>query len=321
MRNLRCWLVVLCLWSTLVVLLPACTDDPAAKDASDAAAVDRAGLCKQGGATFNAANNECLCPESQAWNGTGCGGVAALTAVHEELPAVAKDGAIDSAHPPVPPANETITPVSEKPSNERLKAVCEKAQARWLPDDGYCACPDRKVLIGSTCRKLAGRMIDDVCLRALNKGSWLNGGCDCPGETVFNAARGGCVLPVLSDQSTLKLSCESSLNNGHWESSNVRCLCPKGRVWVDELCQVQQLLASQDICQGAFNKGKWDLKKKRCRCPGGTLWFNQACLSPKALTLKQACTSEGNSGQWDNERNGCTCPAQMKWNAQAKVCK
>jgi hypothetical protein len=89
---------------------------------------------------------------------------------------------------------------------------------------------------------------------------------------------------------------------------------------VDELCQVQQQLASQDICEGAFNKGKWDLQRKRCNCPGGTLWFNQACQSPKALTLKQACTSEGNGGKWDDDGKGCTCPAQMKWNVQAKVC-
>jgi len=319
MRNLRCWLVILCLWSTLAMFLPACTDDPATKDASDAAGVDRVGLCTQDGTTLDAATNECLCPKSKVWNGTGCG-AALVTAAQAELAPMAKDGTNGSSHAPVPPAAEATAPDHEKPGNERLKALCIQAQARWLPDEGYCACPGRKVLVGPTCRKLAGRMIDDVCLRALNKGSWHNGGCDCPGETVFNAARGGCVLPVLPDQVTLKLSCESSLNDGHWESQNVRCLCPKGRVWVDELCQVQQQLASQDICEGAFNKGKWDLQRKRCNCPGGTLWFNQACQSPKALTLKQACTSEGNGGKWDDDGKGCTCPAQMKWNVQAKVC-
>ena len=327
MRNVRCWLVVLGLWSALALSIAACTDDPPAKSGGDKAAADAASLCKQGGATLNAATNECLCPEAQTWNGTGCVAVGTPTAAAEGVPPGANDGAEKSiaaestpALMPAPAAAPVPAPATKAAADERLVKVCALAHARWLADDGYCLCPDRKVLVGSTCRKLAGRMIDDVCLRAVHKGTWHDGGCDCPGETVFNVARGGCVPPVLADQSTLKASCESTLNNGRWEASNVRCLCPKGRVWVDELCQVQQLLASQDICEGAFNKGKWDLAKKRCLCPGGSVWLNQACQSPKSIPPKQICESEANGGRWNSGKRVCVCPRGTSWHGATLTC-
>ena len=325
MRNARSWLVVLGLWSALALSLADCTDDPPAKSGGDKAAADAAGLCKQGGATLNAATNECLCPEAQTWNGTGCVAVVApaAAAAAEAVPAGANAVAEKSiaAAPTLPPMPApAAAPAAKGATDERLVQVCAQAHARWLVDDAYCLCPDRKVLVGSTCRKLAGRMIDDVCLRAVHKGTWHDGGCDCPGETVFNVARGGCVAPVLADQSTLKASCESSLNNGRWEASNVRCLCPKGRVWVDELCQVQQLLASQDICEGAFNKGKWDLAKKRCLCPGGSVWLNQACQSPKSIPPKQICESEANGGRWNSGKRVCVCPRGTSWHGATLTC-
>lgn len=294
----------------LVFLLASCHDD-----AKKNGAAFRGQFCAQGGATLSAVTNECQCPSPQKWTGSKCEG-AAVSNIEPKATALVPEPPVTVAEPaPVIPSSY-LTPAQL----ESLKQACGKAHAAWLEAEQFCQCPNAKVLVGEHCRKLRGRVTDDACLRAIKPGRWHKGDCDCPGTDTFVPQRGGCVPPAREQAEIQKLSCESSLDLGHWDGGKKRCECPKGRIWVDELCEIQTRMGSALVCQTDYNQGTWDWDKKRCSCPAGELWINQACLDPHTLPRGKVCESEWNRGSWNDSAQSCACPKGKQWDAHALIC-
>lgn len=319
------WIVRLAFLASLTVL-GACKDEPRYTASSESAAVDRARLCTDGGATLDQASNECVCTEGQSWSGIRC-----------EAPAVATTPVVEAAVPPSsqdPEPEDASSAVAADPAPDpapaplaadadfasRLKNACKRAKGTWLENDLYCHCDSDKVLVARRCRTLTGNVTDDACLRAVNKGKWKQGVCSCEPGLVFSPSRGGCVAKFTGNTAVLRRVCESSLNNGKWDAMGDRCRCPEGRVWAGELCQVQQRLSSKTVCESGTNRGTWQNYIKQCACPTGFFWIDQACQRATTVSDQEACESESNRGRFDAALVRCLCPGLTHWRADTKSC-
>jgi hypothetical protein len=264
-----------------------------------------------------------VCPAGQTFTGVRCEKPAGGATLPEGLPP--KDPEADAeataAPPPPPPVEDTGAVATTPDVATRLKTDCKRARGTWLEKDQYCHCPNDKVLVARRCRTLNGDVTDDACLRAPSKGKWKKGVCACEPGLVFSPARGGCVAKFTGDVAVMRRVCESSLNNGKWDAMNERCACPTGRVWVDELCQVQSRLRSKVVCESAANKGAWNADAKTCACPAGHTWLDQTCTKTAGVAPRTACQSEANRGRWDDGLGRCLCPGLTRWDAAAKACR
>ena len=302
-------------------------------------AVDRAWLCKNGGGMLSQAAQECLCPINQRWNGSRCekappspaaAKAAAVTLPPQpdqivQLPSTAASesaGRATTGPVAAPPnvASGKTTPA--KVDANPLRRACHLAKAYWDEADQYCHCPDHRVLIGSHCYLLGGRVTDDACRRSVHKGRWRHGVCTCPAGLVFSPARGGCVKQLPETATVvLKRVCESSLNLGKWDGALSRCQCPPGRIWQGELCQERGTLSSRTICESDYYHGKWNAERKTCACRAGSVWYDQSCRSANGLTMQQICTSEANRGAWNASLGRCICPGLEQWDVLGRVCR
>lgn len=334
MRVLRLSLVALVAG---LLLMFACKDEPRYVAGAAGPSADRQRLCEGGGASFDGATNECVCAAGQKWNGIRCDATPAVAATpslpmgiaptgidphtddeEDEAPADSAnaEAASDTAKAPADAATPPAVDVAE-----RLAVACKRARGTWLAKDSYCHCPKDQVLVGRRCRTLKGNVTDDACLRSVSKGRWKGGDCRCEDGLVFSPSRGGCVPKFTGDVAVLRRVCESSLNLGKWDAQGSRCLCPAGRVWDDELCQVQQRLSSRAVCESDFNRGQWQADAKRCTCPAGFVWHNQACLSRGNVSDEMACNGETSRGRWDKGLNRCLCPGLTRWDSLTKSCQ
>jgi hypothetical protein len=276
--------------------------------------IDRAQLCRDGGATVNEATNECECSTGLIWNGVRCdvdrsvlesrkqnpssGGPAETDAAtgpaqDEPVPQQADEAAVEVTAEimrrmkpaPAKPESEPATAPATAPEDvagdsswiPQLIRACRIAGGDWLQRHKYCHCPDGKVLMGRRCRLTYGRMTDDVCLRAVNKGVWKGGICECPRGKVFSPGRGGCVEKFTGDSVIMRRICENTVNQGKWIQRLERCRCPDGHILVGETCVLKTYLRSEDVCESFENGGTWNAATKRCACPAGKSWINQSC--------------------------------------------
>lgn len=307
--------------------------------------IDRAQLCSDGGANVNEQTNECECPAGLVWNGVRCDiGVSALV-MAEEIPAPVVEPVVTTPPSAEQSANvpevkaELAVPEStaevEKDTSvqdpvEKVEAslswipqlirACRIAGGSYLAAQQYCHCPDGKVLMGRRCRLTDGRMTDDICLRAINKGRWQGGVCSCPEGKVFSPGRGGCVEPFTGDSTILRRICENTVNQGKWNERQHLCMCPAGKVLFGETCVPKTNLRSADICESRQNRGAWDSHARACRCPEGQIWFNQSCENLADVDSSAACHGDLNKGRWNKAKNTCDCPRGTSWNAARKSC-
>lgn len=316
-----------------LLLMSGCKDEPRYVAGAAGPSADQQKMCEGGGAMFEAATNECVCGAGERWNGLRCEATAAAS-LPSGLPPTGinpepetSEGAAGPTDAAAGPSEATAEGGSEGTSTpaidvtERLAAACKRARGTWLEKDGYCHCPKDQVLVARRCRTLAGNVTDDACLRSVSKGRWQAGTCACDPGLVFSPGRGGCVPRFAGDVAVLRRVCESSLNLGKWDAQGERCRCPVGRVWHDELCQVQQKLSSKSVCESDFNRGQWQAAAKRCTCPGGQVWHNQTCLARTSVSDATACASETSRGRWEASLNRCLCPGLTHWDSAAKRCE
>lgn len=308
----------------LLLAVMACKDEPGS--GSQTEAVDRSQLCRDGGAALNAATNECVCGSQQVWNGIRCegqagsGGQATASAVSHAAPitlpptpsepGLALDGQGTASHA----SAATAAGAAE------VGHACKAAGAEWVEGEGYCRCSEGRVLVGKACRPLDGRVTAEVCRQAVHRGQWVDGACECRDGYIFAPSRGGCRRPYRGHGSVLAWECESSVNKGTWDGKRGRCQCPGRRVWKDELCQLQQMLASQEVCESEYNDGNWDKEHKRCNCPYHQVWLNQSCQNPRGIADKVLCTSEAGGGRWDEGKRRCDC-VKGHWHPANKRCE
>lgn len=273
--------------------------------------IDRAQLCLDGGATVDEKTNECVCAAGLVWTGVRCDVDRSILGQQESSVRSVKDEPQKVPDPPpsAAPAVKESQASAEEPSVEvtdkimrrtkpakpqtqaeerstasqepqwmsSLIRACRIAGGSWLARHKYCHCPDGKVLMGRRCRLTGGRMTDDVCLRAVNKGKWKGGICECPKGLVFSPGRGGCVEPFAGDDVIMRRICENTVNQGKWIQRHGRCRCPDDHILVDETCVRKTYLRSEDICESFENGGTWNSAAKRCSCPAGKTWINQSC--------------------------------------------
>lgn len=285
---------------------------PEAGSKSGVPKIDRAQLCRDGGATVNEISNECECSAGLAWNGVRCevdGSVIvnqAQTVSSGSIETTETTASTADSNPAQQPVDEAAVEVTAeimrrmKPSPEKgasepaeftkagpaagerswipqLIRACRIAGGAWLERHQYCHCPDGKVLMGRRCRLTYGRMTDDVCLRAVNKGVWRGGICECPNGKVFSPGRGGCVEKFTGDSVIMRRICENTVNQGKWIQRLERCRCPDGHIMVGETCVLKTHLRSADVCESSENGGTWNAASKLCNCPAGKSWINQSC--------------------------------------------
>jgi hypothetical protein len=304
------------------MLIQGCNKDEPPRASTEA--VDHSKLCKDGGATLNAATNECVCSTAQRWNGIRCEAAeAAVTTPAAGAASPPATMALETPHdaPSGPPEPPTTAAVSTDESNAKLAAACKRADGDWNEKESFCLCPEGKVLVGARCRTMRGRMTEEICRFAVYKGSWEKKVCECKDGLVFAAERGGCVPPYKGDDGTiLRRECENTLNRGRWEAAASRCSCPNGRIWFEEQCQPVHGLSSHDVCESAYYRGKWDDDRKRCKCPDGQVWLDQTCRSPAGITPKVACESEAGGGTWNEGVQRCICPRLGHWDATHRQC-
>jgi hypothetical protein len=300
-------------------------------------AVDKDKLCALGGAHYDAASNECACDGGRAWDGARCGPPAvgqpaaaepvlpteATAAQPASAPAAEESPAVPSAEPmpePTEPPAKLETPSAG--TRKALHAACRRANGHWVEKDGYCYCPRAEVLVGQHCYRLPGRVTDDACLRAVRKGRWNAGVCECAPGLVFSPARGGCVEPYAGhDVTVLRRICESSLNYGKWDQRNARCLCPEGRIIIGEVCMAQSSESSAAVCESPYNRGRWSPAAKACACPRGRLWIDQTCRPLDLIEPRTACQSELSRGTWNVSMGTCICPGLTHWWPAEKRCR
>jgi hypothetical protein len=313
----------------------ACKETPQRDESPRQGALDKSQLCAGGGATFDEARRECVCPEGKQWDGSRCEASADQQPQGEsaaaKCAASAGDWDAESSSCACPAGtiltDERCTAAADTGGGgdydaARVAAACQRAKGSWNGDEAYCFCSDEKVLVGRSCLRLSGRVTDEVCARAVFPGQWRRERCECAADDdVFSPARGGCAPVRQGSETMLRRLCESSLNKGKWDGVNDRCLCPGGRLWNDELCVVQEDLSSKEVCESDFNKGAWDSDKKRCACKLGSIWIDQQCRSMTAVTNQEACEAELNDGRWDAALNTCICPGLAGWAPALKTCE
>ena len=287
--------------------------------------IDRAQLCQDGVASVDVTTNECICSGGTTWNGVRCDVNVADEARKLVEPSVTETPTpIPEPIPGVPAktVEETI-PKIEASSADFLALVhraCRIGNGTWLKKFEYCHCPDGKVLMGRRCRPMNGRMMDDVCLRAVNKGTWINGVCECAEGEVFSSGRGGCVKTLLTDKIILRRICENSMNNGRWNETAGECSCPAGKMMIGETCENKSKMSSSDICESPAIAGKWNSARKSCDCREQKIWANQSCLSVAQIDAESACISGTNKGKWVKAKSLCVCPKGERWVLSKKMC-
>ena len=296
------------------------------KSKPNPAAVDRAKLCSEGGATLDATSNECVCSAGMHWAGARCEAAA------PPPPETASDGAA------LKPADEASGSGAQAvdvasgsggaseaealpPPDEKLKAACHAAGAGWDAAHGYCLCKGDAVLVGLKCVALAGKVTDDACMHAVHAGKWKKGDCSCPEGAFFAPNLGGCVALRSFDQVLARRLCESSANGGKWDAHADRCACSKERIWSTGRCLAQREMSSKQVCESEFNHGTWDKAKKSCGCPDGKAWRDQRCRLLTTLDPKTACESEAVGGKWEAGVSRCLCPKKMKWDQKTLSCQ
>lgn len=286
--------------------------------------IDRAQLCRDGGAAVNEVTNECSCATGLVWNGVRCDVVHSSAPVTPaetpvaKVPAPAPAPVIVETKPQPIPASGGSSPVPDW--LPELIRACRIGNGSWLKNHQYCHCPDGKVLMGRRCRPMSGRMMNDVCQRAVKKGEWMNGVCVCPAGQSFSPGLGGCVDAPVSDKTILRRICGSSMNQGRWNEKTSSCTCPAGKMLVDETCVSKSKLTSATVCTSPVNGGEWEPSTKSCSCPDGKIWINQACLGVGLVDAETACLSELNRGTWIKKKGQCGCPGQQRWIASKKIC-
>jgi hypothetical protein len=298
--------------------------------------IDRAQLCQDGGASIDAATNECICSGGTTWNGVRCDvvakddasnltepeGIDTPVAEIEQPKAVEVVSTTIPSPEPVKPAE--AEPVKAEESSPDFLALvhraCRIGNGVWLKKFEYCHCPDGKVLMGRRCRPMNGRMIDDVCLRAVNKGTWKDGICTCAEGEVFSAGRGGCVKSAMTDKTILRRICENSMNNGRWNDVVGECSCPVGKMMIGETCENKSKMTSAEVCESPGISGKWDATEKTCDCPEKKIWANQTCFSPAEIDAESACIASTNRGKWVKSKGLCACPKGERWIPSKKIC-
>jgi hypothetical protein len=300
--------------------------------------IDRGQLCQDGGATIDQSTNECICTGGTTWNGVRCdvpskedsaGNVEATVPESPPpppvLPEIEKADSLGDTEKDVSEAisSEVDVPKVEESSAEFLSLVrraCRIGNGTWLKKFEYCHCPDGKVLMGRRCRPMNGRMIDDVCLRAVNKGTWNGGICECGEGEVFSPGRGGCMKTPITDKTLLRRICVNSMNLGRWNDTIGECSCPSGKIMVGETCENKSKMTSSEVCESAANSGKWDVISKRCDCPNQKIWANQSCLGVGEVDAETACISATNRGTWIKAKGRCACPKGERWIPSKKLC-
>jgi len=301
---------------------------------TDLPKIDRAQLCLDGGAAIDTSTNECICRGGTIWNGVRCDVVAQEAAPFE--PTVAPPQPVVNEEPTVAEteAASVLEGTSIEPTEPELKEArsshseflalvqraCRIGNGTWLKNHDYCHCPNGQVLMGRRCRPMNGRMMNDVCLRAVNKGTWNDGICGCSEGEVFSPARGGCMKTPLTDKTLLRYVCENSMNQGYWDEVLGYCTCPKGKLMIGETCESKSRMSSASVCESSVYGGKWNSKDKRCECPNSKIWANQSCLGVGEVDAETACISQTNRGTWIKERGRCACPNKERWIASKKIC-
>lgn len=303
-------------------------------------------LCISGGAALDASANICVCPQGLEWSGQKC-----ETAQSAHL----TDGAVPQTELSEA-GEEKLLPEADHASIEDQSALgkngdhpkaadgewieifkkrCVAAKGKFVSSEQYCLCPDTKVLVGKTCRHLNGKVNDDLCLRAVRPGKWLEGTCACPKNMIFAPNRGGCVAPLalagknsggsgLPKRTLLaiqKRNCESSVNQGLWNPSAQDCTCPNGRGFVQELCVERHRISSKELCETMGQRGQWVRALKTCQCPSGRLWVNQRCTPFSEISPQDGCHSNGSGGMWDEAKGTCLCPPGKVWAISGKSCR
>lgn len=287
--------------------------------------IDRAQLCRDGGAAVNESTNECICTTGMIWNGVRCEAVP----VPPESELASGDTPVEKI-PSKPVVIEKI-PQSPAPTEKNgktaapdwlpeLKRACRIGNGSFLKSNQYCHCPNGKVLMGRRCFPMNGRMLDDVCLRAVKKGTWTNGVCKCPAGQTFSPGLGGCVDAPVTDKTILRRICSNSMNDGRWNEKSSTCTCPVGKVLIDETCVSKSKLTSATVCTSQSNAGTWDPARKVCNCPNSKIWVNQSCLESGDVEAESACLSELNRGKWNKKKGQCECPGRKSWIAAKKMC-
>ena len=299
--------------------------------------IDRAQLCQDGGASIDTTSNECICSGGTTWNGVRCDVAETSEASHLAEPATVDTPAPADAEPehskspevaptPLPEAAKSldVEPTKVEESSAEflglVRRACRIGNGTWLKKFEYCHCPDGKVLMGRRCRPMEGRMIDDVCLRAVKKGTWKDGVCACAEGEVFSAGRGGCVKTQLTDKTVLRRICENSMNRGRWNDAAAECSCPAGKMMIGETCENKSKMTSPEVCESPANRGKWNPAGKSCDCPDQKIWANQTCLALDQIDAESACISATNKGTWAKNKSLCTCPKGKHWLPSKKIC-
>lgn len=319
--------------SLMLAVISGCKDEPPYARKTVVAG-GKAQLCQDGGATYHQESDACVCSDGQNWTGARCE-KPANAHMPESVPpanALTADGAHQSATIQVKPedakpaADDDDDDVDEpvkhaSTGNADLVNRCHQAKGEWVEEDHFCLCLAGRVLVANTCRHLPGRPTDDACLRSVFPGHWQKGVCECDEGLVFAPSRGGCVKPYKGGVAALRRECEDSMSRGKWDAADVRCLCPRGKVWLGESCQTQYALSSKDVCESDFNHGTWDYGHKLCVCPGGRVWVNQACIRATSVDPAELCEREAGGGKWNSRVMRCICPRLGHWDEETFTCK
>lgn len=349
--TMKAWLASVVVWVINLSVLFSCTGDPTARSSAQKSN-DK--LCGLGGAQYDQARNECICPEGFRWNGTRCS-----EGMPTPAPAEALSDAAVSSHPAIDHhaglksfetgdegndsddehehkghggdeselstlgENSLQGNLSFQDVASKLKVVCRRAGGYWVESESYCHCSRGQVIVGQKCRTLPGRVTDDACLRAIAPGSWQDGRCECAQGLVFSPARGGCVPPRPVGASVVlsRRICESSLNNGKWDARHNACRCPTGEIAVADLCQPKERFSSREVCEGNINSGQWNAQHKRCECAPGRVWVDQSCKPTGAVDPKTACEREASGGRYDLKLARCICPGLTRWREEERACR
>jgi hypothetical protein len=304
-------------------------------------------LCIAGGATLDAQANICVCSQGSEWSGQKCEPVQAQSAAlkengHSIEETSAQDTTVNEPAPATV-ATEEIQAKSDtqaKPDDkawvEEFKRRCVRAKGSFLEKEQFCLCPDTKVLVGNTCHTLQGHLIDDVCLRAVRPGKWIDGNCLCAKNLTFSASRGGCVKPLRYNKNTVKFgkpnmtkalaliqkrNCENSINKGLWDPKTLDCTCQNNKVFFQELCVDRHRISSRDLCESFSQGGTWSRDLKTCQCPVGRVWVNQKCTAFADVTPQDGCHSNGSGGVWEVNQGACLCPSGKVWAISGKTCR
>lgn len=305
-----------------MTFLAACENKPSPGQA----AVDRARLCSEAGATLDAATNECKCAQGSKWSGTRCdaeqtaaGSGSPQPPPPEPAPVLASTALVD----PVPEmkVGDAAASLEPLPQDEKLRTACKAAKAKFDEKNGYCLCKQGLILDGKRCVALAGSASKDVCTRAIHPGKWKKNECQCAAAQIFSPNLGGCLAARPLGDLVARRICESTLNKGKWDAREARCNCPKERVWSGAQCMPQRELTSRQVCESDYNRGAWDKTKKRCDCPEGKTWSDQRCRLLATVDPKMACESEANGGKWEAGVSLCLCPGKFKWDKKSLVCR